>query len=53
VTHRVRQGETLYSIAKHYDTTVASVKEWNHLRNNTIQIGQRLTIYQRAAVATD
>jgi len=53
VTHRVRQGETLYSIAKHYDTTVASVREWNHLRNNTIQVGQRLTIFQRAAVATD
>ena len=53
MTHRVRQGETLYSIAKHYDTTVASVKEWNRLRNNTIKVGQRLTIYQRAAVATD
>ncbi|HEY7186386.1 MAG TPA: LysM peptidoglycan-binding domain-containing protein [Vicinamibacterales bacterium] len=53
VTHRVRQGDTLYSIAKHYDTTVASVKEWNHLRNNTIQVGQRLTIYRRSAVATD
>lgn len=53
MTHRVRQGDTLFSIAKHYDTTVASVKEWNHLRNNTIQVGQRLTIYQRAAVATD
>jgi len=53
VTHRVRQGDTLYSIAKQYDTTVASVKEWNHLRNNTIQVGQRLTIYRRSAVATD
>jgi len=53
VTHRVKSGETLYSIAKHYDTTVTSVKEWNHLRNNMIQVGQRLTIYQRTAVATD
>jgi membrane-bound lytic murein transglycosylase D len=53
VTHRVRQGETLYSIAKHYDTSVSSVKEWNHLRNNMIQVGQRLTIYQRTAIATD
>jgi membrane-bound lytic murein transglycosylase D len=53
VTHRVKSGETLYSIARHYDTTVSSVKEWNHLRNNMIQVGQRLTIYQRTAVATD
>ena len=52
-THRVKAGETLYSIAKRYDTTVNSLKEWNHLRNNTIQVGQRLTIYQRGAAATD
>ena len=53
VSHRVKSGETLYSIAKHYDITVASLKDWNHLRNNMIQVGQRLTIYQRTAVATD
>ena len=53
VTHRVKQGETLFAIAKHYDTTVDSLKQWNHLRNNVIQVGQRLTIYQRTAVATD
>jgi membrane-bound lytic murein transglycosylase D len=53
ITHRVKSGETLYSIAKRYDTTVNSLKEWNHLRNNTIQVGQRLTIYQRGAAATD
>ncbi|HKE86505.1 MAG TPA: LysM peptidoglycan-binding domain-containing protein [Vicinamibacterales bacterium] len=53
VTHRVRQGETLFAIALKYDTTVQSLKEWNHLRGNVIKAGQRLTIYQRTAVATD
>jgi membrane-bound lytic murein transglycosylase D len=46
VVHRVKRGETLYSIAKRYDTTVASLKEWNKLRNNSIQVGQRLTVFR-------
>ena len=42
--HRVKQGETLFSIARRYSTTVASLREWNNLRSTTIRIGQRLTI---------
>lgn len=53
VTHRVKPGETLFAIAKRYDTTVDSLKTWNHLRGNVIQAGQRLTIYQTSAVPTD
>ena len=53
LTHRVKQGETLTAIARKYDTTVQSLKEWNHLRGNGIKAGQRLTIYRRAAVPTD
>jgi membrane-bound lytic murein transglycosylase D len=53
VIHRVRRGDTLYSIAKRYDTTVAEVKEWNRLRSNAIQIGQRLTIFRDGGPATN
>ena len=53
VTHRVQQGETLTAIARKYDTTVQSLKEWNHLRGNVIKAGQRLTIYRSTAVPTD
>jgi membrane-bound lytic murein transglycosylase D len=42
--HRVRSGETLFSIARLYRTTVASIREWNNLRGTTIRVGQRLTI---------
>jgi membrane-bound lytic murein transglycosylase D len=42
--HRVKRGETLFSIARLYSTTVASLREWNNLRSTTIRIGQRLTI---------
>jgi membrane-bound lytic murein transglycosylase D len=52
--YRVKRGDTLFSIAKLYRTTVASLKTWNRLRSNSIQVGQRLTIFtQRAATATN
>jgi membrane-bound lytic murein transglycosylase D len=52
-THRVKRGETLFSIARRYDTSVESLKEWNRLRGNTIHAGQRLTIYRQTGLAAD
>jgi membrane-bound lytic murein transglycosylase D len=52
--HRVKRGDTLFSIAKLYKTTVASLKTWNRLRGHSIQPGQRLTIFTgRAARANN
>ena len=54
LVYRVKRGDTLFSIAKLYRTTVASLKTWNRLRSNSIQVGQRLTIFmQRTATATN
>jgi membrane-bound lytic murein transglycosylase D len=53
VIHRVRRGDTLYSIAKRYDTTVEELKEWNRLRSSAIQVGQRLTIFRDGGPATN
>ena len=54
IVHRVRRGETLASIARLYATTVASLKQWNHISGSTIAAGQRLTIRQaRGADATN
>ena len=44
VTHRVKRGETLFSIAKLYETTVTALKQWNRISGSAIKIGQRLTI---------
>ena len=44
LTYRVKRGDTLASIARVYRTTVSSLKSWNRIRGNAIQIGQRLTI---------
>jgi peptidoglycan lytic transglycosylase D len=52
--HRVKRGDTLFSIAKLYRTTVASLKTWNRLKTNSIQVGQRLTIFtERTTTATN
>jgi peptidoglycan lytic transglycosylase D len=44
VTHRVKSGETLYSIAKKYQTTVDKLKSINRLVGNTLKVGARLVI---------
>ena len=51
LTYRVKRGDTLFSIAKLYRTTVASLKTWNRLRSNSIQVGQRLTIFTERTTA--
>ena len=47
VVYRVKRGDTLFSIAKLYNTTVATLKSWNSrtIRGNRINIGDRLTIF--------
>jgi membrane-bound lytic murein transglycosylase D len=52
-THRVARGETLFSIAKRYGTTVALIKELNSLRGNVIRVGQRLRIEHLSTLATN
>ena len=43
-TYTVKSGDTLYGIAKRFNTTVDSIKSKNNLKNNTLSIGQVLKI---------
>ncbi len=47
IVHRVKRGDTLSSIARRYNTSVASLKSWNArtIRGNRINIGDRLTVF--------
>jgi LysM repeat protein len=51
MTHVVRRGESLGSIAKKYHTTVADLKRLNHLRKTMIFPGQEILIRRAATGA--
>ena len=46
VVYRVKSGDTLFSIARLYNTTVISLKRWNtRIAGSRINIGDRLMIF--------
>ena len=44
IVYRVKRGDTLSSIARAFETSVAAIKRTNRLPSNRIAIGDRLTI---------
>ncbi len=42
--HKVRSGDSLEKIARHYQASIEEIKKINHLSNDTIIIGQELKI---------
>ena len=50
--HSVKKGESLGSIARKYHCTVSNLKKWNHLKRETIHVGQKLTIYRSGGPVT-
>ena len=42
--HLVKQGETLYSIARRYNITVLELKALNELQSDTLRIGDELVV---------
>lgn len=46
IVHRVRSGETLYSIARKYNVLVRQLREWNLMRtSDVLRLGQKLKIW--------
>jgi membrane-bound lytic murein transglycosylase D len=46
VNYKIKKGDTLSSIAKKYNVSVADVRQWNGLRGNSITAGKTLKIYR-------
>jgi membrane-bound lytic murein transglycosylase D len=44
ITYRVKRGDTLFSIARAFETTVETLRSMNRLRGDHISPGDRLTI---------
>lgn len=42
--HIVKQGDTLYAIARRYSVRVSDLMAWNNLRSSILQVGQRLRV---------
>ncbi|MCW8128266.1 LysM peptidoglycan-binding domain-containing protein [Microbulbifer halophilus] len=42
--YKISRGDTLSTIARRYETTVAAIRDTNKLRNNTIRAGKTLLI---------
>ncbi len=49
VTHKVKPGESLASIAETYSVTPEQIKSWNSLRRNAVRTGQLLRINTASA----
>ena len=47
----VQKGDNLSSIAKNNNVSVAEIKEWNHLVDNSIQLGASLQVAKNDAIA--
>ncbi|MEW6507925.1 MAG: LysM peptidoglycan-binding domain-containing protein [Bacteroidota bacterium] len=45
IEHRIRNGESLSSIAAKYGVSIRQIKEWNNLSSNNIYMGRKLVIY--------
>ncbi|HKR75321.1 MAG TPA: LysM peptidoglycan-binding domain-containing protein [Rhodanobacter sp.] len=43
-THRVKSGESLWQLARHYSVSVGDLQRWNHLRGQSIKPGQVLKV---------
>ena len=44
IYHHVKPGETLFRVSRQYGVQVDQIKEWNHLRDTIIEVGQKLIV---------
>jgi hypothetical protein len=42
--HEVRPGETLFRLARQYGVNVETLRHWNHLQDDVIEVGQKLVV---------
>ena len=49
ITYTVQKGDSLYSIANKYNTTINEIKSLNNLTSNNLSIGQQLRIPTNAS----
>lgn len=53
IYHKIKQGETLSSIARKYHVTVDQIKRWNNLKSDMIREDQKLKIVKTESRPVD
>lgn len=46
-SYTVAKGDTLFSIARKHSVEVAQLRDWNHLKDNNVKLGQTLRVGNR------
>ncbi len=49
ITHWVRKGDSIETIARRYGVTVTEIRRWNHIADNHLKQGDKLRIYRRGS----
>lgn len=47
ITHKVKSGESFYTIARTYGCTIDNLKEWNNKSQNKLNKGEKLIVYPK------
>ncbi|UII21205.1 LysM peptidoglycan-binding domain-containing protein [Fulvivirga ligni] len=47
VYHTVKQGDTMYSIARKYDVTIEDIMSWNNKNSFELSLGEKIKIIKR------
>ncbi|MDH7515057.1 MAG: LysM peptidoglycan-binding domain-containing protein [Bacteroidota bacterium] len=50
--YTVKRGDNLFGISRQFGVTVRQIKEWNGLKNDTVQVGQVLRVAEAADTAS-
>jgi LysM repeat protein len=50
IIHEIKQGESLWIIARNYDIHVSEILEWNNLKNDKVRPGQKLDILRTGSL---
>jgi LysM repeat protein len=48
IHHKVKSGESFYSIARKYGCKMNELKEWNNKSGNKLKVGDKIIVYQKA-----
>ena len=47
ITHKVKSGDSFYSLAKKYGCSVHDIKDWNRIPGDKLNPGEKLIIYSK------